>query len=192
MEQWRICLGSDNLVYYPNTEGDPAGSDPASKIDDTDWFGGFASVAEAIMHMESLFINQVFDDKAPALGGALNCNGKTINLSSARQIAQASPADATIHTFNYANGDMQKIVCPAGGTLTLDFIGFPSNAVSGFIISLVNAGNCSVINHPAGMMFARGTAPEYTVAGTDRLLVTKDADGVLVLSEIAMDYGLEA
>ena len=129
-------------------------------------------------------------DTTPQLGGDLDFNGKTANESAVRQIADATPATTTTHTFAYANGDMQQITCPAAGTLTLAFSGFPTGDVSGFICDIINGGNCT-ITHPTGMLFGGGTAPTFTTAGTDRILVTSDKDAVLTLTVIAIDIGVE-
>lgn len=128
----------------------------------------------------------VESDLAPKLGGALDANGKTINKSSVRGIADAFPATGTTHTFDYANGDMQRITCPAAGTLTFAFSNMPNSLVSAFVVDLVNAGNCTII-HPTEMKFAYGAAPTYTIAGTDRVLITKDSSNILTLTIIAQD-----
>ncbi len=176
-----MCTGSDGLVYFPNESGDPANNNPVSKVDDSDWFGGFSTVSDAMMFADGLYIKRVVNDATPKLGGSLDCNFKTINKSAFRQIADASPASGTTHIFDYNNGDMQKVTFPAGGSVTLSFSNFPVGVVSGFVIDMVDAGNCT-INHPAGMVFTRGEAPAYTVAGADRVTVLKDKNGELSLS----------
>jgi len=79
---------------------------------------------------------------------------------------------------------MQQLT--ATGNITIAFSNMPSGGVSGFIIDAVNWG-AYTITHPAGMLFAGGTAPNYTASGTDRLLVTKDKDGVYTLTVVARD-----
>ncbi|DAB40287.1 MAG TPA: hypothetical protein CFH81_08820 [Sulfurovum sp. UBA12169] len=117
-------------------------------------------------------------DLAPKLGGALDCNLKTINKSAVRQIIDASVSAGT-HTFDYANGDMQQLTVT--GNMAIAFSGFPAGQVSAFIIDAVNWGSYTV-THPVGMLFGNGEAPIYTSAGTDRLLVTCDKDGIFTLS----------
>lgn len=122
-------------------------------------------------------IASLVEDTTPQLGGDLDNNGKTSNGSSYRQIADASPVTATTHTLDYSAGDMQQVTCPAGGTLTISYSGFVSGKVCTFILDLVNGGNCT-ITYPLGTLFAGGAAPTLTVAGIDRLVVTKDKDNV--------------
>ena len=132
----------------------------------------------------SLKIGSLSEDEAPQLSGALDCNGKTINGSGVRQIADANIFAGT-HPFNYADGDMQQVTA-TGNAFGFSFSGFPSGQVSAFIIDAVNWGAYTV-THPTGMLFAGGEAPTYTAAGTDRLLVTCDKDGILMLTVIAQD-----
>ena len=113
----------------------------------------------------------------------LSFNSGTIDNQAVRQISDASLSSGT-HTFNYSNGDMQQLT--ATGNITIAFSNMPSSAVSGFIIDAVNWG-AHTITHPASMLFAGGVAPSYTVSGTDRLLVTKDKDGIYTLTIIAQD-----
>ncbi len=127
----------------------------------------------------------VLGDTSPQLGGDLEFNDKTANLMAVRQITDASPATTTTHTFNYTNGDMQQITCPAAGTLTIAFSNFPTGDVAGFIIDLVNGGNCT-ITWPT-MIKAGGAFPTFTTAGTDRMIVVSDKDGVLALLKPELD-----
>jgi len=111
-----------------------------------------------------------------------------IDKRSVVQIADATPGDTTTHTFDYDDGDMQQITCPAAGTLTLAFDNFPTGRVAGFIVDLVNGGDCEMA-YPAGMFFANKTEPILTEAGTDRVLVMSDKDAVLTLTVVAYDIG---
>lgn len=129
-------------------------------------------------------------DLTPKLGGDLDCNYKTITKSAIRGIATATPIAGATHTFDYAQGDYQKVICSEGGALTLAFSNMPDDKVSAFIFDLVNGGSCTTITHPTGMKFAYKTSPSYTVSGTDRLLVTKDTDNTLTLNVIAQDIGV--
>ena len=99
-------------------------------------------------------------------------NSPTVTADGYTQIADATLATGT-HTFNYANGSMQQLT--ATGDITIAFSNFPSGSVASFIIDAVNWGDYT-ITHPAGLLFAAGTAPTYTSGGTDRLLVVKDKD----------------
>ena len=128
-------------------------------------------------------INNVVEDSTPQLGGDLDCNGKTIDKSSVRQIADASLGTGT-HTFDYANGDMQQLT--ATGNITIAFSNFPTGNVAGFVVDAVNWG-AHTITHPAGIQFAGGTAPNYTASGTDRLVVINDKDDVLTLHVVGQD-----
>ncbi|MBL4781666.1 MAG: hypothetical protein JKX92_05435 [Porticoccaceae bacterium] len=115
------------------------------------------------------------------LEAALDANGKTFNGSSYRQIAAATPATAATHTFDFANGDYQRVTCPAAGALTLATSGFVSGKVCSFIIELANGGNCT-ITLPSGWQYsAGGTAPVLTTAGIDTLMLIKDGDDVYSL-----------
>jgi len=116
----------------------------------------------------------------------LDFNGFTANKTAVRQIADASPADASTHPFDYSLGDMQKVTCPAVGTLTMSFANLPIGDVAAFIIDLVNGGDCTV-SWPVGTQFDTGIAPTLTVAGTDRLLVIKDSSEVYTVIVSALD-----
>ena len=140
----------------------------------------------ALTALAQTLLSKLEDDVSPKLGGALDANGKTINKSSVRGIAGASPANGTTHIFDYANGDMQQVTCPAAGTLAFAFSNMPDTQVSAFVVDLVNAGNCTII-HPPEMKFAYGAAPTYTIAGTDRVVITKDSSNILTLTIIAQD-----
>ena len=130
----------------------------------------------------------VVDDTTPQLGGDLDYNGKTANKSSVRGIADATPSTGTTHTFDYSNGDMQQVTCPAAGTLTLAISNMPTGSVSGFIVDIINGGNCE-ITYPAGMLFQNGVKPRLTVAGTDRLMIMSDKDGVTSLTVVGYNLG---
>ena len=146
------------------------------------------NLTEALQNEDSGTIETITENNTtPKLGGELDCNSKTINGASVREIASATPLTGTTHTFNYANGDLQKITAPAGGTLTLAFSNMPTGKVCAFIFDIVNGGNCT-ITHPIGMKFAKGTAPDYTVSGTDRILVTKNSADEYALTVVAEDF----
>ena len=187
-----IAYGSDGKFYYPNITGNPATNDPAIKSDDADWYGAFDTMGGAILMGDTIVASNAFanliEDLTPQLGGALDCNGKTINGSSVRQIADASPANATTHVCNYALGDMQKITCPNAGAITLALSGFPAGVTSGFILDVVNGGSCT-ITYPAGMEFDEKSAPVFTAVGTDRVLITSDKNGVFSLVVSARNTG---
>ena len=162
--QYRMGNGIDNYSALPLQSGTP-GADGADGTDGVDGVDGTIS---------------------GLLGTDLDCNGFTVNKGAVRQIAAASPADAATHTFDFTAGDMQQVTCPATGTITFAFSGFPAGDVAGFTIDLVNAGNC-VVNFPAGITYSNGTVPTYTIVGTDRLLLMKDANEVYSISVIGYD-----
>ena len=143
----------------------------------------------------NLTTNQIIDGiktvNALKLGGALDANGKTINKASVRGIDDAAPSTGTTHTFDYSNGDAQKITCPAGGTLTLAFDNMPTGQVSAMIISLVDGGNCT-ITYPANSIFANRIAPALTVSGTDKLLALHNKDNVMEFYLIGRNIGTVA
>ena len=145
-----------------------------------------SGVYQTLLHTGNL---DIIHDTTPQLGGDLDCNGNTINKSAVRQITDASYSGGGTYTFNYANGDMQQLTLT--GSTTIAFSNMPSGAVSGFIIDAVNWG-AYTITHPTGMLFAGGTAPTYTASGTDRLLVTRDKDGVYTLTVVAQDIKVVA
>jgi len=125
----------------------------------------------------------IVTDTTPQLGGDLDCNGNQITDSSYVQIADATLGTGT-HTFNYASGDMQQLT--ATGNITLATSNFVTGAVCSMIIDAVNFG-AYTITHPAAWLFAAGTAPTYTAAGTDRLLLLKDKDEIITLHVIGQD-----
>lgn len=133
--------------------------------------------------VESVILSDIVGDITPQLGGDLDANGKTFDVSSVRQITDVSLGTGT-HTFNYANGDMQQLT--ATGDITLAFSNFVAGKVCGMIIDAINWG-AHTITHPAGLLLAGGAAPSYTAAGMDRLLVTKDKDDVYSLTVIGQD-----
>ena len=116
----------------------------------------------------------LLSDTTPQLGGALDANSNTFNASSYRQITDVSVASGT-HTFNYANGDMQQLTVT--GNCTVAFSNMPTGQVVSFIIDAINWGAFTV-TLPVGMLFEAATAPAFTAAGTDRLVVLKDKDDV--------------
>jgi len=130
----------------------------------------------------------VVDDTSPQLGGDLDFNGKTMNKSAVRQVADDSGSGTV--TFDYATEDMIQYTA-TGNLTTLTFSNFPSGDVAGYIIDAVDWGNYT-ITHPGTMLFAAGTAPTYTTDGTDRILVTSDKDAILTLTIIAQDIKVVA
>ena len=124
------------------------------------------------------YITDVVQDTSPQLGGNLDCNGKTINASSALQIADASLGTGT-HTFDYSQGDMQQLT--ATGSITIAFSNFVTGKVCAMIIDAVNWG-AYTITLPGGMLFSNATSPYFTVSGTDRLVVLKDKDDVYTMT----------
>ena len=152
---------------------------PAGTITATD-------VQAALNELDTEKLADVVGDTTPQLGGNLDCNGNQITDSSYLQAADATPATTTTHTFDYSAGDMQQITAPAAGTLTIAFSNFVASNVCAYIFDIVNGGNCT-ITWPAAMLFAGGVAPTLTVAGTDRLLVTKDKDDVYTLTVVGTD-----
>jgi len=133
--------------------------------------------------LPSTTIIEVATDTTPQLGGDLDFNGKTMNKSAVRQVADDSGSGTV--TFDYDTEDMIQYTATAALT-TLTFSNFPSGDVAGYIIDAVDWGNYA-ITHPGTMLFAAGTAPTYTTDGTDRILVTSDKDGILTLTVIAQD-----
>ena len=193
-----IVFGSNGKYYYPNTNGDPANNDPVDKQDDTDWYGAFDTLGDTIVFGDTLLNGKIdnlptdtgilalVDDTAPKLGGDLDFNGKSSVRSAVKQIDNATPLDGSTFTFDYTLGDVQRITAPAGGTLALAFTGFPTGAVAGCVLDIVNGGNCT-ISHPSGMFFEDGTPPVYTPNGTDRVVVITDKFGTLYLSVVALN-----
>jgi hypothetical protein len=112
--------------------------------------------------------------------------GNTLAESKYNQIADASVATGT-HTFDYSLGDMQEVTIT--GDITIAFSNFPTGELATFIIDAINWGAFTVL-YPAGIVFAGKTAPSYTSAGRDRLLVIKDKDEVYSLFIIGKDIGV--
>lgn len=105
---------------------------------------------------------------------AIDCNDKTLNKSSVRQISDASVGSGT-HTLDYANGDAQKIT--ATGDFTIAVSNFPTGNVVAFVIEAVNWG-AHTITLPAGWKFSQGETPVFTSSGTDRVMLLKDGNDV--------------
>jgi len=124
-------------------------------------------------------------DTTPQLGGDLDFNGKTMNESAVRQIADDTLGTGT-YTFDYSTGDMVQLT--ATGNITLAVSNFPSGDVAGYIVDCINFG-AHTITHNAAWLFAKGTAPTYTTAGTDRILLMSDKDGIITLTVVAQDMG---
>jgi len=158
--------------------------------DDTDFVdlttaqsvGGIKTFTAAPV-LPSTTIIEVATDTTPQLGGDLDCNGKTLNKSAVRQIADDTLGTGT-YTFAYADSDMVQLT--ATGSITLAVSGFPSGDVAGFIVDCINFG-AYTITHQVAWLFAAGTAPTYTTGGTDRILLTSDKDGLITLTVIAQD-----
>lgn len=104
-------------------------------------------------------------------------NGTSLEATSVRQAADASLGTGT-HTFDYSASDMQQLT--ATGDITVEFSNFVSGEVSAFTVDAVDWG-AHTITLPAGLLFASGTAPAFTVSGTDRFLFLNDKDDVLTL-----------
>ena len=51
-----ICIGTNGLFYYPNDSGDPANNNPVNKADDTDWYGGFDTLGDAIKARDDMML----------------------------------------------------------------------------------------------------------------------------------------
>lgn len=122
------------------------------------------------------------------LTGVQTLTNKTLGVSSYTQIADASLGTGT-HTFDYSAGDMQQLT--ATGDITIAFSNFVTGEVCTMIIDAVNWGDYT-ITHPAAMLFAAGTAPTYTVGGTDRLMIVKDKDDIYSLFIIGQAVGVVA
>lgn len=104
-------------------------------------------------------------------------NGTSLEATNVRQAADASLGTGT-HTFDFALADMGQLT--ATGDITVEFSNFVSGEVSSYITDAVNWG-AHTITLPAGILFAGGTAPAFTAAGTDRFLFLNDKDDVLTL-----------
>jgi len=95
----------------------------------------------------------------------------TLTNSSYNQIADVS-VGAALHTFNFANGDMQQHTSTGAGTIA--FSGFPTGKVVTFIIDAVDWGDYTPTNLAA--VLNSGADIAFTSGGTDRLLLIKDKD----------------
>ena len=144
------------------------------------------SITESQISDLGTYLANVVEDTTPSLGGNLDTTGYTLNRTAVRQIADASPSTGGSHTFDYGNGDMQQITCPAAGTLTIAFSNIPTTKVSGFVVDLINGGNCT-ITWPSGMIVSAGVVADLTVAGTDRILFIHDKDAVLTMQPPTLD-----
>tara|TARA_R110000850_G_scaffold269167_1_gene400998 strand:- start:451 stop:2349 length:1899 start_codon:yes stop_codon:yes gene_type:complete len=124
------------------------------------------------------------DESTPTLGGDLISSGNALTGTSYNQAADVSIGTGT-HTFNYTSSDMQQVT--ATGNITIAFSNFPAGKVVAYVIDAINWGAFG-ITLPAGMVFAGGTVPPFTAAGTDRIRIIKDKDEVFSLSIV--DEGL--
>ncbi len=90
----------------------------------------------------------------------------------------------TTHDFDFADGDMQELT--VGNDITLSFSGFVSGKVCTMILDFVNAG-AHTFTYPSGIIFAGGSEPSYTTAGTDRVTIIKDKDNVYSMFVTGLD-----
>ncbi|PHS13465.1 MAG: hypothetical protein COA78_06930 [Blastopirellula sp.] len=107
-------------------------------------------------------------------------NWKIHDASTAAQIADASPLTTTTHDFDYADGGMQKIQAPNGGSLTLSFSNMPTGVLSAFIFQIEDGGDCA-ISFPAGTKHPDTIPLTFTEAGVDMCAAWKDSSGTLVV-----------
>lgn len=125
-------------------------------------------------------------DTSPQLGGNLDCNSKFLVGSSYKAPTAVTPTTGTTHTFDFQNGDMQRVTSPAGGTLTLAFTGFVLGQVCSYIIEARNWGNSTIV-WPIGVEFDSGVIPTFTVSGKDKLLVIKDRNDDYSVALMTLD-----
>lgn len=135
-------------------------------------------------------IIDIVADTTPQLGGDLDCNDKTLNESSYKQITDGTISETGTHTFAFANGDMQQLTLSGSSiTCTFAFSGFISGKVCSMIVDMVNAG-AQTVAYPAATLFATGIPPAYSTSGTDRIMILKDADDVYTITAIAFKIGV--
>lgn len=108
-------------------------------------------------------------------------NWKIHDASAATQIANASPATTSTHTFDYAQGQNQYIQAPNGGSLTLAFDNMPTGVLSAFLFQIEDGGDCA-INYPAGTRFPNGIYPVLSESGIDWLSAWEDSAGNLTIA----------
>ena len=125
-------------------------------------------------------------DGAVTLATAQTVTNKTLGISAYTQIVDATIATGT-HTFNFANGDMQKLTVT--GDVTLAFSNFVAGKVCSMLIDAVNWG-AAVITFPDGILFNKGQAPSFTADGVDRLMVIKDKNDVYSLFIVGQQIGV--
>lgn len=140
------------------------------------------SSAEVTSKISANSMQDVLEDTSPQLGGDLDANGKTFDASSYRQIANASVSSGT-HTFNFANGDFQKVT--ASGAITLGTSNFVTGKACAFTFELISSGN--TITLPTSWKFDSGTPPSLSATGTDTFLLMKDSSEDFTLYVLGLD-----
>ena len=133
------------------------------------------------------YVPDIVDDTTPQLGGDLDSNGNQVLKPSSVQDSDVTVSTTSTHTFDYADGVIQQVTASGSITMTLATTNFVTGAVCGMIIDAVNWGSITAVTHPAAWLFAAGTVPTYTAAGTDRLLLLKDKDDIYTLHIVDQD-----
>jgi len=115
-------------------------------------------------------------------------SNKTLAKSAYTQIDDVT-LDTGTYTFDYANGDRQKVTVT--GDVTIAFSNFVPGKVCTVMIDAIGWGDWTPV-YPDGMLFAGGTEPTLTVGGRDLLKVTKDKDDVYELIVLGLDVKVMA
>ncbi|MDD3452555.1 hypothetical protein [Sulfurimonas sp.] len=155
----------------------------------TSWGSVIGSMAEQqdLSEALSLKIGNLADDGSPSLGGVLDGRGNYIKDVWYNQTDDVSVSTGT-HTLYFSTGNRQKIT--AGGNFTLAFGGVSANQ-NVYVIEAVNWG-AYTITFPANLKVEDGTLPEFTVSGTDLIIIEVDKNGTYTLSVIALNTGVVA
>jgi len=126
-------------------------------------------------------------DGSVAATGNLDMNGNAVKKSALAKASNATVTSTSTRTFNFNNGAVHKVTTSGSITMTLAASNFPSGKGAGIIIEAVNWGSITAVSIPSAWKFAGGSAPSFTAAGTDRLILYKDADNGYTLHVVAFD-----
>ena len=130
--------------------------------------------------------NLKLDGLLTSLENAISANTTLINARAS--VVQGSDvacnADTTFN-IDIADGIWRKLTFSSDCTITFTF---PADEVHSMVLELVNAGAYS-ITWPTGIKYPSKLLPDFTVSGTDHVVVYKDGSNNVYLSLISQDVG---
>jgi hypothetical protein len=107
----------------------------------------------------------------------------TIDKGAFRQAANQTAGSGTI-TLDYNNGDLFQVT--PTGNITIAISNIPTGVAGSLLIKAVNFG-AHTITWPTADLWAGGSPPTLTTAGTDHIVVLWENDGTLSFSLRGLD-----